>query len=213
MGARNAMSDAGPSSEAPAQAPPRSRLLEIVADPNVLQRLPEPIELASGEMSRDFVDGKRAVTDPEDLAFVGSLMAGAAREADVDFDAVGGLVLGAAPFAFAVAQATGRPWFLVRKESKGRGTDQWVEGARLSRGMRVMLVDDVVTTGGSIRDAYERVRGEGAAVVFATALVDRGEAAAAFFRQVDVPYAPLLTYQDLDIDPVGREPGSSPAAP
>lgn len=189
----------------------RRRVLEVVRRPHVLTRLAQPVRLASGEMSRDFIDGKLAVAEPADLEFVGGLMAEAARRSGVEFDAVGGLVLGAAPFTFAVARHASCPWFLVRKEPKGRGTNLWVEGARLTRDMRVMLVDDVVTTGGSIRDAYDRTTSEGAEVVFATTLVDRGDLAAAHFAGEGVPYVPLLTYVDLRIERVG--PGSEAAPP
>ncbi len=181
-----------------------ARLLEIVTDPTVLQHLPEPIRLASGEMSRDFIDAKVAVDDPDDLEFVGRAMVAAAQQADVEFDAVGGLVLGAVPFTFAVAGAARCKWFLIRKEPKGRGTNRWIEGARITPGMRVVLVEDVVTTGGSIRDAYERVGLEGGTVVFATTLVDRGDQAAGFFEGAGVPYVAMVTYRDLGIEPVGR---------
>jgi len=186
-----------------------ARLLEIVTDPAVLQHLPEPIQLASGEMSRDFIDAKLAVDDPDDLEVVGRAMLAAAQDAGVEFDAVGGLVLGAVPFTFAVAGAARCKWFLIRKEPKGRGTNRWIEGARITRGLRVLLVEDVVTTGGSIRDAYERVGLEGGNVVFVTTLVDRGDEAAGFFAGVGVPYVAMLTYRDLDIEPVGRPPSST----
>lgn len=180
------------------------RLRELVMDPMVLTHSPEPIQLASGEWSRDFIDGKLAVAHPDDLEFVGTAMAAAARDAGVEFDAVGGPVLGAVPFTFAVAHAARCRWFLIRKEPKGRGTNRWVEGARITQGTRVMLVEDVVTLGGSIRDAYERVQAEGGSVVFASTLVDRSNRAAAFFDEVGVPYVPLLTCSDLGIDPVGQ---------
>lgn len=187
-----------------ASSPYTARILELVSDPAVLQRLPEPVQLASGEWSREFIDGKLAVDDPDDLEFVGEAMVAAARDQGVAFDAVGGPVLGAVPFTFAVAHAARCKWFLIRKEPKGRGTNRWIEGARLSEGTRVLLVEDVVTLGGSIQKAYETVRAEGATVVFATTLVDRSDRAAAFFDQVGVPYAPMLTYGDLGIDPVGQ---------
>jgi orotate phosphoribosyltransferase len=181
----------------------KERLLRIVQDPDVLQRLPEPIQLASGEWSRDFIDAKLAVDDPDDFEFVGAAMVEAAREVGAEFEAVGGLVLGAVPFTFAVAQSARCQWFLIRKEPKGRGTNLWVEGARIGQGTRVMVVDDVITTGGSIRKAYERVQDMGGQVTFASTLVDRGDEAARFFESVGVPYQPLLTYRDLAIDPIG----------
>lgn len=182
--------------------PSSSRLHAIVSHPDVLTELPEPIRLASGAMSQHFIDGKHAVDDPEDLQFVGEAMLASAREVGVEFDAVGGLVLGAVPFTFAVARAADRKWFLIRKEPKVHGTRKLVEGAHLKEGDRVMLVDDVVTTGGSIRIAYNEVRAIGADVVFATTLVDRGDQSSEFFRGVGVPYKPLVTYHDLDIPPV-----------
>ncbi|MGQ0615790.1 MAG: orotate phosphoribosyltransferase [Acidimicrobiia bacterium] len=184
----------------------RPGLLELVRDPAVLQHLPEPVRLASGAMSQVFIDGKLAVQDADDLDFVGRAMAAAADAAGVSFEAVGGLVLGAVPYTFAVAHVVGCRWFLIRKEPKGRGTNRWVEGARVGPGARVMLVDDVVTTGGSIRLAYDKVRDAGAEVVFASTLVDRSDRAAEFFRSVGVPYTPLLTYTDLGIGPVEPPP-------
>ena len=91
----------------------------------------------------------------------------------------------------------------MRKEPKGRGTNQLVEGTALGEGVRVVLVDDVVTTGGSIRKAWSAVTDTGADIVAAVTLVDRGDAAGKFFAEVGVPYMPLLTYRDLGIEPVG----------
>lgn len=182
----------------------RDRIRQLVMAPSVLTHSPEPIRLASGEMSQDFIDGKLAVADPDDLDFVGTAMFEVARSMGIEFDAVGGLVLGAVPFTFAVAHAARCKWFMVRKEPKGRGTNRWIEGARIQPDMRVMIVDDVVTTGGSIRSAYEHVVEVGGIVVFATTLVDRGDLAAEYFESVKVPYVPMLTYRDLNIAPVGN---------
>ena len=78
-----------------------------------------------------------------------------------------------------------------------------IEAAELGPGVRVLLVDDVVSTGGSILQALEAVRETGAEVVFATTLVDRGETAARRFAELGVPYRPLITYRDLNIKPIG----------
>ena len=182
----------------------RSQLREIVLNhPGVLIRLKTPVQLASGDLSSEFVDGKLAVDEPENLQLAGAAMLAVASEAGIEFDAVGGLVVGAAPFTFAVAQVAKKRWFLVRKEPKGRGTNLWIEGARLHSGMNVMIVDDVVTRGGSIRKACELVEEVGAKVVIATTLVDRGDFASIYFEQRGIPYHPILTYRDLDIEPVG----------
>jgi len=121
----------------------------------------------------------------------------------IEFDAVGGLTMGADQFAHATAVLAPTKWFVVRKEPKGRGTNKVVEGAPVGPGWRVVLVDDAVTTGGSIQKAYDAITAVGATVVAAVTLVDRGEVASAFFEEKGVPYFALVTYRDLDIEPVG----------
>lgn len=183
----------------------RSQLREIVmTHPGVLIKLDKPVQLAGGDWSSDFVDGKLAVDLPGNLSLAGAAMFAASAEAGVEFEAVGGLVVGAAPFTFAVAQSAMKKWFLVRKEPKGRGTNLWIEGTRIIPGMKVMIVDDVVTRGGSIVRACKLVEEAGAVVVFATTLVDRGNFAASYFEERGIPYHPILTYRDLSIEPVGE---------
>ncbi|HTZ08447.1 MAG TPA: phosphoribosyltransferase family protein [Acidimicrobiales bacterium] len=189
----------------------RERLGRVVrTHPGVLLHLDEPIRLASGDLSRDFVDAKLAIDEPEAFRTAGEAMCRAAADAGAAFAAVGGLLVGAAPFTFAVSTVAGSRWFLVRTEPKGRGTDRWTEGTRLTEGMPVMLVDDVVTRGESIQKACERVEAEGAVVVFATALVDRADFSRRWFDRRGVPYEPILTYRDLGIEPVAGE--DQPAA-
>lgn len=166
-----------------------------------LRTLPEPVVLASGELSRDFVDGKAALSRGEDLAEAcRALLDGVAG---IEFDAVGGLTMGADQFAHVMAVLAGKEWFVVRKEPKNRGTNQLVEGARIGAGTRVLVVDDVVTTGGSIQKAHDVLVELGASVVAAVTLVDRGEVARRFFEEKGIPYFALVTYRDLGIDPVG----------
>jgi orotate phosphoribosyltransferase len=166
-------------------------------------RLAEPVQLASGDWSRDFVDAKRALQDGEDLETACRAMLDAV--AGIEFDAVGGMTLGADQFAHVLAVLARRRWFVVRKAAKGRGTNKRVEGAEVGEGVRVLLVDDVVTTGTSILDAYDVVRDLGATVVGAVALLDRGDAARPKFDALGVDYIPVLTYRDLGIEPVGGE--------
>jgi orotate phosphoribosyltransferase len=164
----------------------------------------QPLTLASGELSRHFIDAKAALARGADLREACEILV--ASVADVEFDAVGGLTMGADHFAHGVAMLADCEWFVVRKAPKGRGTNKRVEGADLRPGTRVLLVDDVVTTGGSIQDAHAAVEETGARVVAAVTLVDRGETARRFFAERDVPYRPLVTYRDLDIPPVGDVP-------
>jgi len=177
-----------------------ARVIEIVRERGLL-RLAEPITLRSGELSRDFVDGKAALSRGDDLKLVGDALI--ERLGAIDFDAVGGLTMGADHLAHVVAVLAHREWFVVRKEPKGRGTDKLVEGARVGPGTRVLLVDDAVTTGGSIQKAYDAITALGASVVAAVTLVDRGEVARAFFEGKAVAYMALVTYEDLGIEPVG----------
>lgn len=167
------------------------------------RELPEPVQLASGAWSRHFVDGKRALAAGADLALACQTILTLLDDRGVDFDAVGGLTMGADQFAHGVALLGDRRWFVVRKEPKGRGTAQQLEGTALGSGVRVLLVDDVVSTGGSIKKAYGIVRDLGAEVVFATTLVDRGTTARPFFAGQGVPYEPLFTYADFGMEPVG----------
>lgn len=179
----------------------REEVARIVREKGLL-RLPEPVQLASGAMSQDFVDGKRAVADGPDLALACRAILETADELGADYDAVGGMTLGADPFAHALAVIAGTRWFVVRKAVKGRGTNQRVEGTAIGEGNRVLLIEDVVTTGGSVREAYEIVRSTGATVAAVVALVDRGDIAGRFFSAEGVPYGAVITYRDLGIDPV-----------
>jgi orotate phosphoribosyltransferase len=178
----------------------RQQIVEIIQQHGLL-RLPEPVKLASGEMSRDFIDGKAALSRGGDLKVACEAIL--ENVGDVEFDAVGGLTMGADQFAHVIAVLAGTQWFVVRKEPKGRGTNKLVEGAKVTEGWRVLLVDDVVTTGGSIQKAHDAIAALGATVVAAATLVDRGEVAAQYFRERDIPYTPVVTYRDLGIEPVG----------
>lgn len=190
----------------------RARLLEIVRT-RALTHFDEPRELASGELSRDFIDMKRGLSRGADLHLACGVIAGMVADAGIDFDAVGGLTLGADQFSHGVASYLDdhHEWFVVRKKAKGRGTDQLVEGAVLTEGTRVLLVDDVVTTGGSIRQAHRHVIDSGATVVSAVTLVDRGDVAAAFFEREGVVYLPVFTYRELVIDPISGSGRADPA--
>lgn len=168
-----------------------------------LKSYPEPLQLASGEWSCDFIDAKRALAQGTDLELACNALIEAVSDCGVEWDAIGGLTLGADQFAHVVAVLAQKQWFVVRKQTKGRGTNRRIEGAVIDGATRVLLVDDVVTTGGSIQQAYEAIREVGANVVGAVTLVDRGETAAQYFETEGVPYIPLVTYKDLGIKPVG----------
>jgi orotate phosphoribosyltransferase len=182
----------------------RDQVIEIVRAKG-LRRMPEPVQLASGEMSQEFIDAKVALAHGADLKLACEALL---EQLDgIDFDAVGGLTMGADQFSHVVAVLADKHWFVVRKEPKGRGTNKLVEGATVGEGTRVLLVDDVVTTGGSIQKAFDAITALGATVVAAVTLVDRGEVAKRFFDDNGIPYVPLVTYVDLKIAPVGGSGG------
>lgn len=187
------------------------RVREIVRN-NGYRRLDEPVRLASGEMSLDYIDGKRALAHGPDLELACEALLELVREAGVEFDAVGGLTLGADQFAHVTAVLAGRSWFVVRKNVKDHGTKKRVEGADLRPGVSVLLVDDVVTTGGSILEALDAVRSTGAEVAMAVTLLDRGEIAKGHFAREGIPYASVITYRDLGIEAVGGGPPVAEAA-
>lgn len=180
----------------------RAQLLEILRSKG-LRHLPEPIQLASGEWSSDFIDGKEALAKWSDLFLASQAIVETVHEAGLSFSASGGLTLGADALAVGVAAASDGQWFIVRKEPKNRGTRRHIEGAQIGTGDRVLLVDDIVTSGGSILKAYELVVATGAEVVGAVTLVDRSDLAAPKFAELGVPYFPMTTYSMLGIPPVG----------
>ena len=182
----------------------QAKLLEILRTKG-LTELPEPVQLASGNYSRYFIDGKVALGAGDDLRLAAEAITERVTAAGVDFDAVGGLTLGADALCAAIAVVSGANWFIVRKEAKGRGTNRLVEGTRIGEASRVLLIDDIVTTGGSILKAYESVQATGAQVVAAVTLADRGDDARRSFGQRGVPYFPMATYEDMGIPAIGTE--------
>lgn len=175
--------------------------IEIVKQKG-LQKLPHPVQLASGAMSQDFVDGKLATAHFDDLEVASRAIVDMARLAGVEFDCVGGPTLGADALTIGIAGVVRCRWFFVRKEPKGRGTNQLIEGARLGAGDRCLLIEDAITTGGSLLKAVDAVEATGATCVAVATLVDRGDTARPLIEGRGIVYLPVATYRDLGIDPV-----------
>jgi orotate phosphoribosyltransferase len=158
------------------------------------------VTLTSGETAEYYVDAKRALLRPPAFRAVGQLLAAEAgwRAAS----AVGGLTMGADPLATAAIGAPGGEdlvAFLVRKERKEHGLQRWIEGPVLETGSRCLVVEDVVTTGGSTVRAIERILEEGLAVAGVVSVVDRlaggGEAIEAVAEGIH--YRPIFTIDEL----------------
>lgn len=148
--------------------------------------------LTSGRTSTYYVDIKKAITRPDLLRTVADAMAPYARDAD----RIAGVELGAVPIAAAVSLASGKPYVMVRKATKEHGTKKDFEGD-LSNGERVLFVEDVVTTGGTLRGAIERLRGHGAVVEDCVCVVDREEGGRMLLAETGVRLHPLVRAKDL----------------
>ena len=183
------------------QSPLRLELLRIITELGY-RRLDAPIRLASGSLSSDFIDGKEALAEWRHLRLACEAIVETVTDAGHSFDAVGGLTMGADALAVGIAAVSDCRWFFVRKEAKQRGTRRWVEGAQIGPGDTVLLVDDVVTTGGSIFKALDIVDETGATTVAAVTLVDRSGLAGPQFERRGISYYPMTTYESLGIEPV-----------
>jgi orotate phosphoribosyltransferase len=183
------------------------------------ERREEPFPLSSGGMSHDYVDLRRAVARGADLRIAGLAVVSALARHGIVFDAIGGMTMGADPVAHAVALLTDGCWYSVRKAVKDHGRQQRVEGTTIGPGVRVVVIEDTVSTGKSLFDAYEVVRDTGAEVVAACTILDRGKEIAPRFAELGVPYVAVLSYRDLGIEPIGAgapasgSGGSSSASP
>ena len=158
------------------------------------------VVLSSGETAQYYVDAKRALLRPPAFLAAGELIAAEAAERGAR--AVGGLTMGADPLACAALAAPGGEGlvaFFVRKERKAHGLQRWIEGPLLEPGTRCLVVEDVVTTGGSTIEAIERIREEELAIAGVVSVVDRlaggGEAIEA--GAGGAPYRALVTIDEL----------------
>ena len=156
----------------------RSRLLEILKEKSYEKR---EVTLASGRKSDFYIDCKQTTLDAEGAYLTGKLMYEIIDGLNDNIEGAGGLTLGADPIATAVSIASflaGKPLpaFIIRKEPKGHGTGQWLEGTKnLKKGAKVVIVEDVVTTGGSSLKAVKRAEESGLVVELILSLVDRCE--------------------------------------
>ena len=156
--------------------------------------------LASGQLSRYYIDCRAALSYASVRKLVGEIMLDMLGDAKIQ--AVGGMMIGAYPVAIAVSDAADRrglkvPTFIVRKEPKPHGLKKYIEGA-VEKGNRVLIVDDVVTTGQSTILAINRCREEGLQVVKAIALVDRQEQQGREnIEKTGVKFDAVITLKDL----------------
>jgi orotate phosphoribosyltransferase len=155
----------------------KNRLIELIIDKAFRYSEEPAFKLVSGRMSNYYFNCKAVTLHPEGMYLIGNLIFDITRALDVK--GIGGLTLGADPIACAVAYTSylkKKPMeaFVVRKTAKSHGTMQWIEG-NITKGERVVIVDDVITTGKSTIEAISRTRETGLEIVKVIALIDRQE--------------------------------------
>jgi orotate phosphoribosyltransferase len=165
------------------------------------------VTLTSGLEAEYYVDAKRAILRPAGFRALAELVAERAREWGAT--AVGGLTMGAdAPACAALAGGADVKAFFVRKEGKAHGLQRRVEGPLLGDGDRCLVVEDVVTTGGSTIAAIEALREEGRTVCGVVTVLDRLAGGAERIREAagGAPYAALATIDDVYPERPDRRP-------
>ena len=159
--------------------------------------------LTSGRTSDFYVDGKQTTLDAEGAYLCGKLIFGLIQQNSEPIGAVGGMTLGADPLVTAVSvvsylEGAPIPAFIVRKESKKHGTEAYIEGqSNIPAGARVALVEDVVTTGGTLLKVIERVEKQGYTVAMVITVVDREEGGAEILAAAGYPLTAIFTRTEL----------------
>lgn len=180
---------------------PQDRLKSLLKELSYEKR---DVTLASGRKSDFYFDGKQTSLHPEGATLLGKAILEKIRSQFSQAEAVGGPTLGADPLVTAVSvtsfQDGGRalPAFIIRKEPKKHGTQAWIEGFKnLKQGMKVVLLEDVVTTGGSVLTAVDRARESGLEVLGVVVIVDREEGGREALLARGVPLESLYTKTQL----------------
>lgn len=169
------------------------------------------VKLSSGDTSDFYVDCKQTALHPDGAWTLGAELLRIVEDIEWrewvsggQIDGVGGMALGAAPLATSVslyALSTGRrlPAFIVRKEPKGHGTGRWIEGWKsLPPGSKVVLLEDVITTGGSTLRAIDRVIEEGLVPVGVAAILDRQAGGMQIIEEQGLPVRAIFTREDFE---------------
>lgn len=166
----------------------------LAADIDASCRLTGEFTLRSGQVSHEYFDKYLFEADPLLLARVAREMA---QLVPHDTELLGGLELGGIPIVTAVSQILGLPALFVRKQAKTYGTAKLAEGPAYD-GRRVTLVEDVITTGGAVRDATEALRAGGAIVEVVLCAIDRSPEGERPLADLGLEIRPVLTKAELD---------------
>ncbi len=174
----------------------RSQLLDLFCD---LAYREGDFVLSSGQRSTYYINGKQVTLHPIGALAIGRLLLSLLPP---DTEAVAGLTLGADPIVSAVSVVSALenrpiPALIVRKEAKGHGTQAYIEGPTLPEGARVVVLEDVVTTGTSAMKAVDRLRDAGYSVDCVIALVDRQQGGAEFYQEKGLKFEAVFAISDL----------------
>lgn len=180
-----------------------TELTQLIALVRKLSYREGDFTLASGKKSTFYVDLKATTLHPEGAYLIGRLAVDRVIKAGMKIEGVGGLTLGADPIATAVSLAARErallwPAYIVRKEPKDHGTARYIEGVEnLRPGASVLVVEDVVTTGGSSLKAIERLREAGYKPEAVLTVVDREQGGREAFEKVGVKLVSLMTLKEV----------------
>ena len=177
----------------------KQELIQLICEKSFKYSRKPSFKLVSGKMSHFYVNCKPTTLSPRGMFLVGHLVFDAIK--DLKAHGIGGLTFGADPMAIAtafVSELKAKPMnaFSIRKTQKDHGIVRWIEGD-MNPGQRVVIIDDVVTTGGSTIQAIERARSEGLEVVRAVILVDRQEGGLENIREHVTDVTAIITRDDL----------------
>lgn len=155
--------------------------------------------LSSGQRSSYYINGKQVTLHPQGALAIGRILL---SMLPIDTQAVAGLTLGADPIVSAVSVVSAYenrpiPALIIRKEAKGHGTKAYIEGPNLPEGAKVVVLEDVVTTGQSAMKAVERLRGAGYSVDQVISLVDREQGGAEFYQSVGLKFQAVFSIQEI----------------
>jgi len=187
----------------------KQKLIKLILERSFKFTKKPTFKLASGKMSNFYFNCKPTTLSPEGMLLIGKLMYELIK--DERINAIGGLTLGADPVANAIAytsyiesqkskakgqKVTPLEAFVVRKEPKKHGTMQWIEGY-VKKGDKVLIIEDVITTGNSTKTAIARAKKCGLKVMGVVVLIDRQEGAREAIESMGLPFKALLTKEEI----------------
>jgi len=152
--------------------------------------------LSSGKKSNFYIDIKSAACEPEILELISQEIKEKMKLHSISFDKIACVELGGVPIAVTLSLITGKPYVIFRKQKKEYGTEGDLVG-RISEGERILVVEDVTTTGSSAYSAVKRAENYGGSVVALVSVVDRNEGAGELFSKHGITFIPLLTKKEL----------------